>query len=216
MIINKPTLRLPLLCLLLAIVMMFAGCSKTQTIELENDEIGFQLLYHIGDEEESLINGLQSQDADLQLLTNREYFSVEHHIYGITEDVQGIPYLTTLEFVNYPDEKKFILSEVRVNADFDHWPVGEEADTLETVFQDLLQRFGEPSEKQYIFEDNVLFDGYQMPKLAIWEPYICHFSMMYDHSTKATEVCIYTSDSPYYQEIYPKEIASLKPGDPLP
>ena len=201
---NKVKYPILEIALILVIILNISGCrNTTDRIVIPVDANGYHLSELIGIEQNTLLSALSDAEADPLFYNETFYLGANVRTYVLIEEQYGLEFQESLFFINYPDSKKHIFSGYYKTLQLDHWPDEFEQKSIQSLFNNMINEFGNPWQKDYIFNsENVLFDEYKTSKNAEWEDGLIRFTIDYDLITKTTEIIISNYNSQFYNDNY--------------
>ena len=199
---------------LIMISFLLSACSNgSKTVEISKDSKGYNLSGFIDKDEEQILSGLYKAGADPQFHTETTVLgtNVKIQYYVMLETKRGLEFEVSLLFADYPDAKKYIMSGYEEKLYLDHWPEEEEQKALQAIFDDMIAQYGEPCQKQGLFDGNTLFDKYKISRHGDWEDGLISFTIDYDLETKETLIWIYNFNSQFYNDHYEEQHGMERP-----
>ncbi len=191
---------------------LLLGCSlKSESIEISKDIEGYELSEFIDKEKDSILSALYKAKADPQFHTEINYLGTSIQSYVLLEIKRDLEFTETLLFANYPDTKKYVMSGYEEKLYLDHWPDEAEQEAIQGILGDMVDKYGDPWQKQGFFEGINLFDKYRISKYCQWEDGLISFTVDYDTEPKGTIIWIRNTNSQFYNDHYEDEHGMKRP-----
>ena len=188
------------LCSIILLVFLLDSCGENaDNIKINKDEYGYHLMDHLGEGQNNVLSGLYQANADPQFYYEMEYLGSTVRYYVLLEEQKNLEFEVSLIFINYPDIKEFTLSGYEAKLELDHWPTEAEQESLQSIYDLIRSKFGDPTHKEFISSDNLLFDNYKTTKYGSWDEKDISFIIDYDPVTNVTIIRIWDYDSPFYR-----------------
>ncbi len=187
--------------LLFLLTVCLLGCSNSNgSVEIPKNNNGYVFSELLGIEQDRVLSGLYQEGEDPQFYSEIEYLGSKVRSYVMPETKDGLEFESSMLFINYPIPETFILSGYDEKLYLDHWPTKNEAASIQSMFDDLINSYGAPTQKNCIFDDDLLFDEYKISKYGMWKDGLVSFSIDYDPVTKETIIWIHNYDSSFYSD----------------
>lgn len=153
-------------CIVISLLLFMTACHG-ESIELIQDDLGYNISAFIDQDEDVLLNQLERMSSDLHLVEERDHDAIPWRSYSVTDTIFDESYTVTLYFGIYGDRDEYRLlsyEKVRVLSEY---PEGEEQRKIQQILDAMVQSLGNP-EDHNLRDLEDMFSGYDTDKTVNW------------------------------------------------
>ena len=150
------------------ICLLLIGCkSDEQKIQLQKDDLGYDLSACLDAEKDALLNALSEDGVNVQHLSNEETMGMEFQTYTFKDTVYGLEYDVILYFTTYDESEDFLFAFYEKSLSLKTWPEGEIADNIQNTYSALKEKYGQETDSTDIRNEHNICEE-QVTKSISW------------------------------------------------